>query len=141
MRRPRGMPRGPGPRRPVQVFTCGPFEFHVEKALKLAADGRKYRPERRRPDPEWVGPLIEIDESHVEQAALGKPVLFATLVTDGRPWRLLIDGNHRVLKALRQGVEIEAITLDLADTLKVIRGPAHAVEGMRRDGARLGLLP
>jgi hypothetical protein len=134
------MPSRPGPRRPVQVFTCGPFEFRIDKALKLAADGAKYRPERRWPSPEWVGPFIDIDEDYIEQADLAKPILFATLVEDGRPWRLLIDGNHRVLKALRHGAAVEAITLDLADTLKVVRGPAHAVEGMRRDGERLGLL-
>jgi hypothetical protein len=124
----------------VQVFTCGPFEFHVNKAQALAGNTSKYRPERRRPDPEWVGPLIDVDEAHVEAADLSKPVLFVTLVTDGRPWRLLIDGNHRVLKAVRLGVPVESICLDLTDTLKVIRGPAHAVAQMRRDGERLGLL-
>jgi hypothetical protein len=48
-------------------------------------------------------------------------VLFATLVTDGRAWQLLIDGDQRVPKALRHGFAVEAIALDLANTLKVIR--------------------
>jgi hypothetical protein len=131
--------RAPTPRRPIQIFSCGPFEFHVGKALTLAAGG-KYRPERRWPSPEWVGPFIEVNESYIEQADVSKPVLFTTLVTDGRPWHLLIDGNHRVLKALRHGVSVEAITLDLADTLKVVRGSPHLIEQMRRDGTHLGLL-
>ena len=139
MKRPRMAARGPKRGRPVQVFTCGPFDFHIDKALKLAAAGDR-RPERRWPSHEWVGPFIEIDEAQVEGADLAKPVLFATLVTDGRPWTLLIDGNHRVVKALRHGVAVEAITLDLADTLKIVRGPAHAVGQMRREGIRLGLL-
>jgi hypothetical protein len=139
MKRPRIRPHGRGPGRSIQVFTCGPFEFLIDKASKLAAGG-KYSPERRWPNPEWVGPFIEIDENYIEQADLGKPVLFATLITDGRPWPLLIDGNHRALKALRHGLAVEAITLDLTDTFKVMRGPAHAIEEMRRDGARLGLL-
>jgi len=133
-------PRGGGPGRPVQVFTYGPFEFNINRALALAADAGKYRPEPRWPTPGWIDPRIEIDERHVAGADLGKPVLFATLVTDGRPWPLLIDGNHRALKALRQRVPVQAVQLDLADTLKVLRGPAPLVERMRHDGERLGLL-
>jgi hypothetical protein len=139
MKRSRMRSRGRKSNRAVQVFTYGPFEFPIDKALKLAASG-KYRPEQRWPNPEWVGPFIEIDEEYVEQVDLGKPVLFAAVVTDGRVWQLLIDGNHRVLKALRHGVAVETITLDLADALKLVRGPHHAVEQMRRDGDRLGLL-
>jgi hypothetical protein len=139
MKRSRMRPHGPRPGRPVQVFTCGPFEFHVDKAQRLAA-AEKYRPERRMPNPEWVNPFIDIDEGHVEETNLVQPVLFATLITDGQPWHLLIDGNHRVLKALRHGVAVQAITLDLMDTLKIVRGSHHAVEQMRRDGERLGLL-
>jgi hypothetical protein len=141
MKKSKRPPRGPGPRRPVQIFACGPFEFHVNKALLLAGNAAKYRPERRWPEPQWVGPFIDVDPAYIEQADLSKPVLFATLITDGRPWHLMIDGNHRVLKALRHRLPIEAIDLDLADTLKVIRGPAHALEQMRRDGERLGVLP
>ncbi len=141
MKKSKTRPPRSGPRRASQVFTCGPFEFHVNKALQLAGAGAKYRPERRWPSPEWVGPFIEVDLDYIEQTDLSKPVLFATLVTDGRPWRVLIDGNHRVLKALRHGVSIDAIQLDLADTLKIVRGPAPAVEKMRAEGRRLGLLP
>jgi hypothetical protein len=141
MKKSKPRPRGSGRGRPVQVFSCGPFEFHVTKALALAGNSAKYRPERRWPDPQWVGPFIDVNEAYVDQADLTRPVLFVTLITDGRPWHLLIDGNHRVLKALRYRVPVEVIDLDLADTLKVIRGPAHALAKMRHDGERLGLLP
>jgi hypothetical protein len=141
MTKSRMRPRGPGLGRPVQVFTCGPFEFNVTKAQVIAANAGKYRLELRCPNPEWVGPFIDIDEDYVERADLSKPLLFATLLTDGRPWRLLIDGNHRVLKAVRRGVQVQAVCLDLEDTLKIIRGPTHTVERMRSDGIRLGLLP
>ena len=139
MKKPRTTPLRARPRRPAQVFTCGPFEFLVGKALTLAA-GDKYHAERRWPSPEWVGPFLDIDADYIEEADLSKPVVFATLITEGRPWRVLIDGNHRVLKALRHGVSVEAIQLDLADTLKIVRGPAAAVERLRCEGADLGLL-
>jgi len=139
MKRTKGRPRDGG-RRPVQVFTCGPFTFHVDRALALAGNAEKYRPQKRWPNPAWVGPFIEVNEERIEEADLSRPVLFATLLTDGRPWRLLIDGNHRVLKAVRHGAQVEAIQLDLADTLRVVQGPAHLIERMRRDGAQLRLL-
>ena len=85
MMKPNLRSRRPGPGRSVQVFTCGPFEFHVNKAQALAAKGDKYAPERRWPSPEWVGPFIEIDADYIEQADLSKPVLFVTLITDGQP--------------------------------------------------------
>jgi hypothetical protein len=131
------IPRWPAPHRPVRVLACGPFEFDVDGALRLAADGTKYRAERRWPRPEWVNPFLDAES---EEADLSRPVLFASLITDGRPWQLLIDGNSRVRKALRRGVAVAAITLDLADTLRIVRGPPQALEEMRRDGAGLGLL-
>ena len=44
------------------------------------ANGGKYKVERRWPDPEWVGPFIEINEQYIEQADVTKPVLFATIM-------------------------------------------------------------
>jgi hypothetical protein len=127
--------------RGVQYFTYGPFQFNVNKALVLAANPQKYRPEWRHPTPDWIGPLIDIDPAAVEHSDLAKPVLFATLVLDGAPWPVLIDGNHRVAKALRHQAAVKSVTLDLGDTLKVLSGDPHAIEQMRRDGRQLGLLP
>ena len=101
---------------------------------------RRLTLQRRRPAPDWIGPNIDIDEAHVEASDLGKPVLFAMTVMDGHPWPLLIDGNHRVAKALRHGAEVSAITLDLEDTLRIVSGPGALLAQMRHDGERLGLL-
>jgi hypothetical protein len=141
MTRPKRRPRGPGHGEPVQLFTWGAFDFHVNEALTLAANAAKYQPRRCRPARAWVGRDVHIDEEHVEASDTSRPVLFATIIRDGRPASLLIDGNHRVLKALRHRDEVRAIHLDLADTLAVMQGPAGEVEQMRRDGQRLGLLP
>jgi hypothetical protein len=125
---------------PVQYFTFGPWEFNIDHAMILARNAEKYQPLSRRPSPDWVGPNIDIDESHVERASLDQPVIFATVIQNGEPWPLLIDGHHRVLRALRQHVPIQTITLDLADTLRILKAPGHTIEQMRRDGQELGLL-
>jgi len=139
--RPRKAPRPPPKGGAVQYFTYGPLEFNVNRALVLAANRRKYQPEIRRPAGDMVGPHIEVDEHYVDKSDLSKPVLFVTLVMDGQPWQLLIDGNHRVLKALRHQTTIKAVVLDLEDTFTIMRGPEAMIQQMRWHGQRLGLLP
>ena len=135
-----GLP-GRGRGNAVQYFTYGPLEFNVSRAMMLAADRRKYRPETCRPSPDWVGPHIDIDEEHVGRSAPNQPVIFATLALPGHPPRLLIDGNHRMRHALEQQKTVQAVVLDLADTLRVVTGPAHLIEQMKQTGRTLGLLP
>src|SRR5579884_3544661 len=130
----------PGPPGQFQYFTYGPLEFNITRAHLLAANRRKYQPHWRQPSMDMVGPDTDIDPAQVERAEIGKPVLFATLALEGHPPELLIDGNHRVLKALRQGKRVRAILLDLEDTLRVVRGPEHFLQEMRENGRRRGML-
>jgi hypothetical protein len=137
-RKPR--PHGGNRRRGVQFFDYGPWRFNINEAIALARNRRKYLPELRRPTPDWIGPFIDIDFGHVEHTDPHQPVIFATVVRYGRPERLLIDGNHRAVKALREQREVPVVTLDLEDTLKVLTAPGGWVQQMREDGLRLGLL-
>jgi hypothetical protein len=144
MRKPAGRKGTAGPfdrRGAIQFFAFGPWEFNVTRAQILARNMCKYRVEQCRPAPDWVGPNIELNEGHVERCDPHRPVLFATVIHEGRPWRLLIDGNHRVARALRRQEEVSRIVLDLEDTLKVLRGPDDTVPQMRNQGQQLGLLP
>jgi hypothetical protein len=124
----------------MQFFDCGPWRFNVTKAIRLAANRQKYQAEMRRPTSDWIGPFIDIDADHVARAESNEPVIFATIVQHGQAARLLIDGNHRVVKALRQPKEVPVVTLDLEDTLKVLTAPGGLVEQMRREGLQLGLI-
>jgi hypothetical protein len=124
----------------VQAFTYGPLEFNVNRATMLSGNRKKYRPERRRPEPDWIGPFIDIDPEHVERCDPSRPILFATLTMPGHPRELLIDGNHRAAHALKYGKEVRAIVLDLEDTLRVVSGPAELIREMKEEGRRLGLL-
>lgn len=135
-----GLPPMPTRGSPVQVFTYGPLEFNVSRAAFLAGNTRKYRPETRWPAHDWVGPNIDVDHAYVERSDLRQPVIFATIVLDGAPQSLLIDGNHRVLKALHQQAPVQAVTLDLEDTLKILSGPPAMLRRMQLDGQQLGLL-
>ena len=125
---------------PLQCFTYGPLEFNVNRALMLAGNRKKYRPERRRPDPAWIGPFIDIDPAHVDRCDLSRPILFATLTLPGHPRELLIDGNHRAAHALKTGKDVRAVVLDLEDTLRVLAGPADLIRAIKEEGRRLGLL-
>lgn len=127
--------------KPIQYFAYGPWEFNIRKAQILAADCRKYKPTMCQPSPAWVGPGIQVDHDHVGRTDPSRPLIFATIVKDGQAGPLLIDGHHRVLNALNRQRTVRAITLSLADTLKVLKAPDHFIQGMVRDGRLLGLLP
>jgi hypothetical protein len=133
-------PHRPPPPKPVQIFSFGPLRFNIDEAKRRAANTAKYTPERRRPSPDWFDPRVPINESHLERCAIGGVVLFATVIIDGWPQALLIDGNHRASKALREGFDVEVVTLDLEDTLAVVSGPAEVLADMRRDGVEKGML-
>jgi hypothetical protein len=141
MKRAKKKPRRHGGHGAVQFFDCGPWRFNVTKALRLASNRAKYSPVIRRPTPDWIGPFIEVDASYAERSDSNAPVLFATVIQHGQPWRLLIDGNHRVVKALQQQTEVAVLALDLGDTLQVLSAPPAMIELMKRDGRSLGLLP
>ncbi|HWG47757.1 MAG TPA: hypothetical protein VN688_33650 [Gemmataceae bacterium] len=140
MKRPKRKPRRHPGGGAIQFFTCGPWRFNVNKAIALAENRSKYQPEMRRPTPQWIGPLIDIDAGYVEHSDVGQPVIFATVIQQGQSWPLLIDGNHRVVKAMRQGMDVPVVTLDLEDTLKVLTAPGDMVQRMRQEGTRLGLI-
>jgi hypothetical protein len=124
----------------VQYFRYGPLEFNVNRAAILAANRKKYHPQLRRPDPEWIGPGIDIDPRHVGRADGTRPVIFVTFPLPGHPPALLIDGNHRVARALNQGKDVRAVVLDLEDTLRIVSGPEHVIGQLREEGRRLGLI-
>ena len=125
----------------VQYFVFGPWEFNIQKAAILAMDCRKYKPMTCQPSPEWVGPNIDIDQEHVGHTDLRKPLIFATVVKDGQAWPLLIDGHHRAVNALHRQRTVPTITLNLADTLRILKAPDHFIQEMRFEGQRMGLLP
>jgi hypothetical protein len=125
----------------VQFFDYGPWRFNINKALALCANRHKYQPEMRRPMPDWIGPFIDIDFHHVGDTDPSQPVIFATVVRNEQPLRLLIDGNHRVAHALREQLPVPVVTLDLEDTLKVLSAPGPMLAEMKRAGVALGLLP
>jgi hypothetical protein len=84
---------------------------------------------------------MDIDQEHVKQTDLRKPLIFATVVQDGQAWPLLIDGHHRAVNALHRQRTVPTITLNLADTLRILKAPDHFIQEMRFEGQRMGLLP
>jgi hypothetical protein len=141
MKRAKRRPRPHGRGGAAEFFDYGPWRFNINKATVLASNGDKYRPQMLRPTADWIGPFIDIDFRRLDHCDLSRPVIVATVVQDGRPWRLLIDGNHRVARALRDQAAVPVVTLDLEDTLKVLRAPPGMVEVIKRRGQQLGLLP
>jgi len=53
---------------------------------------------------------VERDPKRVEAADLNHPII---LLSKGSEWTSILDGQHRVVKALRDGVSVKARILDL----------------------------
>jgi hypothetical protein len=85
-----------------EYYANGIFEFNISRILEfLDADSARYPVERLAVAsiPEYGG--APLDEATVCKADLSRPVLLAEI----SPGRFnLIDGNHRMAKARRQGV-------------------------------------
>ena len=86
MKRSRMASRRPGLRRPVQFFTCGPFDFHVEKALKLASNDGERRLLYDAKAPIFAPPAVSGDVVYV--ADLKGIVHAIDLKTSSAKWQL-----------------------------------------------------
>ncbi|GGL42544.1 hypothetical protein [Planomonospora parontospora] len=86
----------------VEMFQLLAWRWNVTTAKSYAA-GRT--PDRQLDPATWAGllSLIVIDEHHAEGVDLAEPVIAVPVPDGGGP--LVIDGWHRIHKALTTGVE------------------------------------
>ncbi|MFD8670746.1 hypothetical protein ACFV1U_35905 [Streptomyces microflavus] len=124
----------------IQLFLYGKWLFNIDQAQALL----KEHPRDAQPTPvaDWAAayhldrltpgydsapwcPVFGPDQSafsaeHALQADLDEPVIIATLVLDDSPAILLIDGVHRVYRAMTEGLAIlPAYTLTTAETTRI----------------------
>jgi hypothetical protein len=124
----------------IQRFLYGKWVFNIDKAQTLlkehprdaeptpAADwAAHYHLHRLAPDYDgtpWC-PIFGPDQTHFNaehalQTDLDEPVIIATLEFEGSPAILLIDGVHRMYRAMTEGrAALPAHTLTAAETTKI----------------------
>lgn len=100
-----------------EIFALGDMRFDIEKAMKLY--GNK-KPSVEKPTKEWILPLIKIDPEHAKTVDITKPVIFGTVEMGGQVGQLLIDGYHRVTKALNENEKIPVIILNQEETENIM---------------------
>ena len=73
------------------------------------------------PTQKMLIPLIAFDEEHIKEVDLSKPVIFATdrIGKDKEKFLLLIDGNHRIRKALMEKKKIRYVILNEKQTEQI----------------------
>jgi hypothetical protein len=115
-----------------QYFNYLHYRFNVTKAKFLA---KNYKPVVENPRWKWLTPFAEYSDE-----AIDEPIIFATIVLENKVYRLLVIGYLKVDKALQEGEQVQTVTLNLKDTLKIlITHRSHLIE-MRQQGKALGLL-
>lgn len=121
-----------------EVFTFGGDKYNIDKANDLIS--KESLPTVDIPVdvlPKMSYSFINIDEKTVENADINQPVIIAK-TKDGL---LLIDGHHRVRKAILENKPIKGIVLDESQTKEIMEGAkttaekaqsmADAVRGMK----------
>ena len=110
-------------------YFSGLYEFDVEAARKWVADGRapvEVEPDSVRDSVE----ITTIDDAHIDHVDPSIPgiithVWFVTDDGEEAHGHLLIDGNHRAARCLRDGRPFFAYVLTEAESRAVVmRGPA-----------------
>lgn len=123
-----------------QTFHYGSWVFDIDRAQKLLAE--QPRAVVQTPVADWAAayhlhlltpdydgepwcPVFGPDQSHFNagyamQTNLDKPVIIATMQFDGNPALLLIDGVHRMYRAMIEGLStLPAYILTADETAKV----------------------
>lgn len=125
---------------PTQAFLYGAWVFNIDKAQALLKEHPRdpeptpvadwaahYHLHRLTPDYEgapWC-PIFGPDQTHFNaghamQTDLDKPVIIATMEFDRRPAVLLIDGVHRMYRAMTEGrATLPAHILTVAETERI----------------------
>lgn len=117
------------------------FKFDVDLALQIVNDGR----EPVQVDPESLRHCLrhtEVDEQHLPHVSIGRPGIIAHVtyhLDDGQTIvaHLLIDGNHRAARSLKDGLPFFAYLLDADETTRTLkRAPKTvSVSKLRRPSA------
>ncbi|GAA1772663.1 ParB N-terminal domain-containing protein [Nonomuraea bangladeshensis] len=109
---------GPAPDRAdssrLEFFQMLAWRWDITTAKKLT---RARTPQGRIEPAEWAGMLrlVSIDTEHAAQVDLSEPLIVATVPNGGM---LIIDGWHRLYKALTMGVaELPAVVLTTEEEL------------------------
>lgn len=86
-----------------EIFRNGIFEFNISRLIEHLASERSDTALSTLNVSEFPSSFSQIDESHIDSVDISKPVIIAEIA----PGRYnIIDGNHRVEKAKRAGIEI-----------------------------------
>jgi len=110
--------KGGGKEKPGESFVFGNMVFDIAKGSKLP--GKR---DSVQVSPAWSR-LIKIDKKYANSTDLSNPVLLGTIFLDNHEVVLLIDGHHRMAKAVEEKrPKIPAILLDFDQTMKIMSGP------------------
>lgn len=101
-----------------EIYPNGIFEFNITKMLDYIQKNPDSFPVEQVAVKDFYKELSVINESHVDSVDVSKPVILAEIA----PGRFnLIDGNHRMEKARRLGIEtVFAYRLDVEQHIRFL---------------------
>lgn len=102
--------------RSYETFTYFNLFFDVGKALEFA---KNYAPKNRKPKYNFALPMVRTDDDYYMKTDIKSPLIFAYVKVKNVEGYILIDGHHRLRKALELKKWVKCIYLSKKDSLKV----------------------
>jgi len=126
-----------------EVFRYFNLSFDIDKAERLT---KGHRAKKEMPERGWMLPMVNVDDEHAMKTDLSRPVIFATVVSGGKESMMLIDGYHRIHKALKEHEQVFYVVLTLDETKQIVSGPTKALQAFgltkgRKRSANEDVLP
>src|ERR1035437_10129918 len=125
--------------KPAEVFHFLGIKFNIDDAIELTKD---LSPTLFQPEPKWIMWGVGFEQELLDRVDLSKPVIFGSIFLDGKIQTMLIDGNHRVRKALsmEKVPNLPVLVLSFENTMKIIMKPyTPPIKKMMKDAKKAGI--
>lgn len=118
-------------------YMNGHYVFDVDKAREIVKDGRETF-ELDPADVRFSVETSEIDERHLPHVNMSIPGIMGHVwlpVADGEVWHghVLIDGNHRAARALKEGIPFEIFVLSEEESRSVLLRSPETIAAQAAD--------
>ncbi len=115
--------------RDSEIFNFLYWRWNIDEMYKFAKENRmKSEPVKTEFLRQWnESGVVTVDESLIDKVDMTKPCIMVNLSQSGSE-NLIVDGNHRVRRALRDGLErVEFYCFDFKDQFKFLMGDDFVV--------------
>lgn len=115
-------------KRPCEIAALGRYRFNLDKAKRIAVSKKPVMVRTRRLQPLLEKRKDQIEEEHLDHVSVEDPLLCACvppamdeIYSAERPVAIIIDGYHRLARAIRDKARnLKVVMLTVEETLAIL---------------------